>query len=109
MPRLLSRFSGGLIVDIGAPEFETRVAIIRKRADDRGQDLDPGVAEALGKFPFKNVRELGGALNKVFATQDLEGRHVTPEEIIAMMGDQVSAGSGDEFGSFLSGSGDFRC
>jgi chromosomal replication initiation ATPase DnaA len=104
--RLLSRFSGGLIVDIGAPEFETRVAIIRKKAEARGQVLDPGVAEALGKFPFTNVRELGGSLNKVFATQDLEGRQVTPDEITAMMGEtkaqQAAGGSPDEFGSFLS-------
>ncbi len=103
--RLLSRFAGGLIVDIGPPEFETRVAIIRKQAKARSQVLDAGVAEALGKFPFKNVRELGGALNKVFATQDLEGRQVTPEEIPSMLGDAESSspeGTPDEFGSFLS-------
>ena len=39
--RLLSRFSGGLIVDIGVPEYETRVAIIRKKAGERGQTLEP--------------------------------------------------------------------
>jgi len=103
--RLLSRFSGGLIVDIGAPEFETRVAIIRKKAADRGHRLDAGVAEALGRFPFKNVRELGGALNKVFATQDLEGRQVTPDEVSQMMGEElpdVAPEGKDEFGSFLS-------
>lgn len=105
--RLLSRFSGGLIVDIGPPEFETRVAIIRKKAEERGQVLNPGVAEALGKYPFRNVRELGGALNKIFATQDLEGRQVSPEEVAEIMGEveaQSAAGGGqpDEFGSFLS-------
>lgn len=103
--RLLSRFAGGLIVDIGPPEFETRVAIIRKQAKARSQVLDAGVAEALGKFPFKNVRELGGALNKVFATQDLEGRQVRPEEISSIVGGEESSsgeGTPDEFGSFLS-------
>ena len=84
--RLVSRFSGGLIVDIGAPEFETRVAIIRKKADERGKVLQAGVAEALARYPFRNVRELGGSLNKVFATQDLEGRQVTAEEVAALMG-----------------------
>ncbi len=77
--RLVSRFSGGLIVDIGAPEYETRVAIVRKKAEERGQSLQAGVAEALARYPLKNVRELGGALNKVFATQDLEEREVSAE------------------------------
>ncbi|GMV05357.1 MAG: hypothetical protein AMXMBFR53_16360 [Gemmatimonadota bacterium] len=101
--RLLSRFSGGLIVDIGTPEYETRVAIIRKKADERGQTLSQGVAEALGKYPFKNVRELGGALNKVFATQDLEERQVTPDEVQRLMGDGpvTAPRRPDEFGHFL--------
>jgi chromosomal replication initiator protein len=102
--RLLSRFSGGLIVDIGAPEYETRVAIIRKKADERGQGLQPGVAEALGRYPFKNVRELGGALNKVFATQDLEEREVTAEEIGVLMGEETASPAADvaeDFGLFL--------
>ena len=102
--RLLSRFSGGLIVDIGAPEYETRVAIIRKKAEERGQTLDTGVAEAVARFPFKNIRELGGALNKVFATQDLEERQVGAEEVAGLLGDEAArppAPGGNEFGSFL--------
>ena len=107
--RLLSRFSGGLIVDIGAPEYETRVAIIRKKSDERGHTLAPGVAEALARFPFKNIRELGGALNKILATQDLEERQVSAEEVTRLMGGDASGGEaapepdalGDEFGSFL--------
>ena len=104
--RLLSRFSGGLIVDLGPPEYETRVAIIRKKAAERGQPLANGVAEAVGKAPFKNVRELGGVLNMIFATQDLEGRAVTPAEVTKLVQQQSQAtkvgGARDEFGSFLS-------
>jgi len=103
--RLLSRFSGGLIVDIGPPEFETRVAIIRKKTKERGQHLVAGVAEALARYPFKNVRELAGALNRVLATQDLEERRVEPGEIPSLMGDERPSGeaqrTADEFGSFL--------
>jgi chromosomal replication initiation ATPase DnaA len=103
--RLLSRFSGGLLVDMAVPQYETRVAIIQKKATERGQVLEPGVAEAIGKSPFKNVRELGGTLNKVFATQDLEGRQVTTDEVAVMIAGgaaEPSAGASDEFGSFLS-------
>jgi chromosomal replication initiation ATPase DnaA len=104
--RLLSRFSGGLIVDLGIPQFETRVAIIRKKAEARGQKLEAGVAEAVAKAPLKNVRELGGVLNKIFATQDLEERQVTIEEVAGLLEEQDRAaslsGGSDEFGAFLS-------
>jgi chromosomal replication initiator protein len=104
--RLLSRFSGGLIVDLGAPEYETRVAIINKKAKERGQTLEPGVAEAVAKAPLKNVRELGGVLNKIFATQDLEERRVSLDEVGALMEEQDKAASlssdPGEFDSFLS-------
>lgn len=86
--RLVSRFSGGLIVDIAPPELETRIAIIRKKVDEAGQTLEPGVAEALARYPFKNIRELGGALNRVLATQDLEERRLGPDDIPALMGDE---------------------
>ena len=104
--RLLSRFSGGLIVDLGVPEFETRVAIIRKKAEEGGQTLETGVAEAVAKAPLKNVRELGGILNKIFATQDLEERRVNLDEVTGLLEEQdraaaLSVGS-EEFGAFLS-------
>jgi chromosomal replication initiator protein len=103
--RLVSRCSGGLIVDIAAPEYETRVAIIRRKAEEQGHTLAPGVAEALARFPARNVRELGGVLNRVMAVQDLEGRPVTPEEVAKLMG-QVPAAAAtaapvDDFASFL--------
>lgn len=103
--RLLSRFSGGLIVDLGIPEFETRVAIIQKKSTEKGQTLEDGVAEAVARAPLKNVRELGGVMNKIFATQDLEERRFKLEEVTGLLEEQdkaaaLSAGS-DEFGSFL--------
>lgn len=104
--RLLSRFSGGLIVDLGPPEYETRVAIINKKAEERHQTLEPGVAEAVARAPLKNVRELGGVLNRIFATQDLEDRRVSIDEVGAIMEEQNKAAAltsgSTEFGSFLS-------
>ena len=101
--RLVSRFSGGLIVDIAAPEYETRVAIIRRKAEEQGSTLAAGVAEALARFPARNVRELGGGLNRVLAVQDLEGRAVTPDEVAKLMG-QAPGSDGtakDDFASFM--------
>jgi chromosomal replication initiation ATPase DnaA len=98
--RLLSRFSGGLIVDLALPEYETRLAIVRRKLDGLGRTLQPGVAEALARQPSRSVRELGGALNRVLAEQDREGLPVTAGDVAALMGDGRSEPS-DDFGSFL--------
>jgi len=93
--RLLSRFSGGLIVDIGPPEYETRVAILRRKAEEKGVQLQPGVAEMTARIPYRNVRELQGALNRVLAVQELEGRPVGPEEVRKLLRvDELKGGSG---------------
>lgn len=84
--RLLSRFSGGLIVDIGQPDMETRVAIIRKKTQERGAQLEEGVAEELARISFRNVRELQGALNRVLVLQELEGRPVTMDDLPSVIG-----------------------
>lgn len=102
--RLLSRFSGGLIVDIGVPDYETRVAIIRQKAAEAEQELTPGVAEALARISFTNVRELRGALNRLLALQDLEGRIVDPTEVPLLIGIDApppEGAEGEEFGEFL--------
>lgn len=100
--RLRSRFEGGLLVDIGPPEYETRIAILRRQAEARGQALSAGVAEVIGRVPFKNVRELGGALNRILAVQELEGRAVSPDEASALLGDpRAMKGKGSDLGNFL--------
>ena len=96
--RLLSRFAGGLIADIGVPEYETRVAIVNRKADERGHKLASGVAEALSRVSFANVRELQGGLNRLLAIQELDNRAVTADEIAGMFGPQRRH---DDFGSFM--------
>lgn len=83
--RLLSRFSGGLMVDIAPPELETRVAIVRKKCDRRNIELAEGVAEQIARLPFRNVRELMGGLNRVLAAQELEGRAITKEDVVKLV------------------------
>ncbi|HEX7049017.1 MAG TPA: DnaA/Hda family protein [Longimicrobiales bacterium] len=99
--RLLSRFSGGLIVDIAAPDYETRVAIVRRKAAEREQPLEEGVAEALARIAFANVRELQGALNRLVAVQELEGRAVTADEVPALLGLEGARRDAPEFNAFL--------
>lgn len=103
--RLLSRFSGGLIADLSVPDYETRVAIVRKKAEERGQTLVEGVAEMLAKVAFGNVRELQGGLNRVLAVQELDGRIVQPDEVPRLLGlpliGAASVTSSDEFNAFL--------
>ncbi|MEN8374393.1 MAG: DnaA/Hda family protein [Gemmatimonadota bacterium] len=99
--RLLSRFSGGLIVDIGAPDLETRVAIVRRKAEEQAQELADGVAELLARSTFSNVRELQGALNRVLAIQELEERVVGTDEAGRLVGVGPEPKGESEFGDFV--------
>ena len=67
--RLISRLSGGLIVDVTAPDYETRVAILRANCEERGLEFTSGVLEELARFNFNNVRALQGALNRLVAAK----------------------------------------
>lgn len=67
--RLVSRLSGGLLVDVTAPDFETRVAILRSLCAQRKITFKDGMLEELARFEFTNVRELQGALNRLMAHQ----------------------------------------
>lgn len=83
--RLITRLSGGLIVDIGPPDYETRVAIMRAKLEERGVRFQGGVLEELARLEFRNVRELQGALNRLIAAQTLGGEQVRPERVRAML------------------------
>lgn len=84
--RLLSRLSGGLVVDVGSPDFEMRLAILRNVAAERHLDIAAGVLDEVARLPFGNVRELKGALNKITAYQQLDGRPIASEEVRAVLG-----------------------
>jgi len=72
--RLKSRLQWGLIADIKPPGFETRVAILRRKAEADGVELPDGVAMEIARHITRNVRELEGALMRVVATAKLLGR-----------------------------------
>jgi chromosomal replication initiator protein len=100
--RLLTRLAGGLIVDIGAPDYETRVAILRSKCEERNVRFEGGVVEELGRIAFGNVRELQGALNRLIAYQSLEGGALTPGDVSGIIGRPPEPRAG-EFELFVSG------
>ena len=88
--RLLSRLIGGLVVDVGAPDYEMRLAILRNVAGGRGVAFADGVLSEVARLAFGNVRELKGALNKLSAFQQLEGTPVAPPDVRAVLGERAS-------------------
>jgi len=77
--RLVSRFEWGLVVDIKPPDYETRVAILRKKADDDGLALDDEVIDFIARSCTSSVRELEGAVIKLLAYSSLRREEVTEE------------------------------
>lgn len=75
--RLRSRFDWGLTVDINPPDYETRMAILRRYAETQGVSVDDEVVQFVASNIKSNIRELEGALNKVLALHKLDNREIT--------------------------------
>jgi hypothetical protein len=88
--RLLSRFSGGLVVDIGRPVLETRRAILERRLGAIGASLRPEVIDRIARLAIENVRQLKGALNRVLAAQKAESREIEADEVDRLLKNLVS-------------------
>jgi chromosomal replication initiation ATPase DnaA len=102
--RLITRLSGGLLVDIGPPDYETRVAILRQKAAERQLEVAAGVLEEIASLDHANVRELHGALNRV-AAQQAVGKAVRPVDVRPLLGlppARPTPAGGSEFLSFVS-------
>jgi chromosomal replication initiator protein len=83
--RLVSRFGSGLVADIQTPQLETRVAIVRKKAELEGIGLSDEVAVLIAQGVQSNVRELEGALIRLAAKASLTGRPINIEFVTAEM------------------------
>lgn len=119
--RLRSRFEWGLIVDISAPDYETRMAILKKKEELDGYYIDDDVIEYIAKNVTSNIRELEGSLNKIMAFANLENceinlalaekvlkdiispdeemRVVTPEIIIRTVAEHFDLSASDLIGN----------
>ena len=77
--RLRSRFEGGMIGDIGYPDYETRVAILKVKSQERGVSFSEEILDYIASNIQRNIRELEGALNRVVAYQKINNQNPTLE------------------------------
>lgn len=88
--RIRSRFEWGLIADVGYPDYETRMAILRSKAEADNFTLDDSVLDYIATNIKSNVRELEGALNKLLALFNLEHADITLEVAIQELQNIIS-------------------
>ena len=84
--RLISRFKWGLVTRIDPPTYETRVAIVQKKAHLRGLSVSEAVAEYIARKVKANIRELEGALTTIYAVAKASGEDINLELCKAALG-----------------------
>lgn len=94
--RLRSRFEMGLITDIQAPDFETRMAILRKKAQMENIDVPNEVTVYIAKNIKSNIRELEGALTRVVAYSSLTNRTISFELASEALKDIITTSKHEE-------------
>ena len=72
--RLQTRFEWGMLADVQPPDFETRLAIVKNKAAQKGTVLDENLAIFIAENVTANVRQLEGSINKILAYRELEGK-----------------------------------
>jgi chromosomal replication initiator protein len=93
--RLVSRFEWGLVADIKAPDFETRMAILRRKVEEDGLEISgmEGVLEYIARHCTSSVREIEGAVIKLLAFSSLTRREITVELASEVLGGVLRAGA----------------
>ena len=88
--RFRSRFEWGLIADITAPDYETRVAILHKKEEIDGLSIDENIIQYIAENVNSNIRELEGALNKVLAFSRINNVPITEEFAREVLADIIA-------------------
>jgi chromosomal replication initiator protein len=99
--RLRSRFEWGLTADIQPPDLETRLAILRIKAERTGRNVPNEVLEMIAERVQSNIRELEGALNRILAFADLSGSMLTPDLVEVALADLLPQRSDVEPGKII--------
>ncbi len=89
--RLISRFNWGLVARIDPPSFETRVAIVQKKAHIRGLDITDEIAEYVAHKVQANIRELEGALTSIYALAVINGEQISLESAQRALHGQIQS------------------
>lgn len=89
--RLRSRFEGGMIVDISAPDLETRMAILKTKAQEKKVEFTDEVYQYLASCIQKNIRELEGALNRLIMHQKISPQPLDVETVKSLLKNILSA------------------
>ncbi len=84
--RITSRLSGGLVVDIQLPDYETRIDILKNKALIKGIKIKQEILESLSNKLYHNIREMEGSLNKVLALSELTGKELDIELVEELLG-----------------------
>ena len=87
--RLKSRFQGGLMVDIQTPDFETRVAILKEKCQERGEFIPEESLNEIAQHVQSNARELEGKLIQILQTLKIQNLQPTPDSIRQLLGKPV--------------------
>ena len=87
--RLISRFKWGLVARLDPPSYETRIAIVQKKAHLRGIAVSDEVVQYIARKVQANIRELEGALTIIYATSQASGEKITLELARNALGEQV--------------------
>jgi chromosomal replication initiator protein len=85
--RLCSRFEWGLIVDLQPPDLETRIAILRSKAERANKEIPVDILELIARKIQSNIRELEGALTRVLAYAELSGLPITQALVNSALAD----------------------
>lgn len=89
--RLRSRFEGGMVVDINKPEYETRLAIIQQKCEEKGYILPEEILHFVAQRFESNIREIEGALTKIGSLTTIGGKeHITLKDAIHLFGGKTN-------------------
>lgn len=91
--RLRSRFEGGMIADIGTPDYETRVAILKRKSQEKNIAFSDKILDYIASNIKTNIRELEGALNKLIAYQRINNNSLALEDIKGLLENLIASPS----------------